>query len=108
MDSNEIISKSELIHKYQKFFNSWECSEYTVLRCLQELGGKLLENNLIDKQNLLLIDMWVEDLKSIGYEDSPVVPESLTLHEPCIGKDSLSGVYFHPSIRQNENPLQSR
>ena len=71
-------------------------------------GGQLLEEQLISKQEVELIDMWVSDLRTIGYEDTPVMPASLTAYEPCIGTDSLTGVYFHPSVRQNELEQRSR
>ena len=64
---------------------NWECTDYTVLACLQELGRNLHENKLISRENLQLMEMWVSDLISIGYKNSPVIPEEILPHEPCIG-----------------------
>jgi len=106
---SDITTKSELILTLENFFMNWKCTDYTVLACLQELGGNLHENKLISQENLQLMQMWVSDLISIGYKNTPVIPNEILPHEPCIGTDSLSGVYFHPSVGpKNNNELQQQ
>ena len=83
---SDITTKSELILTLENFFMNWKCTDYTVLACLQELGGNLHENKLISQENLQLMQMWVSDLISIGYKNTPVIPNEILPHEPCIGE----------------------
>ena len=55
MTAADISSKSPLTEKYTEFLSTWECTEYTVLRCMQALGGNLLQNEMIDVRTLELI-----------------------------------------------------
>ena len=43
--------------------------------------------------------MWINDLKEVGYRDiqSLFGGEDSEEKSPCIGRDALSGVYFHPA-----------
>jgi len=108
MTAEDIAAKTPLTKKYTEFVSSWECTDYTVLRCMQALGGALLRADLIDVRSLELLDMWVSDLKSIGYEDIKTVQSFEAQQEPCIGQDALKGVYFHPSVRIKEYEHRSR
>ena len=83
---SDITTKSELILTLENFFMNWKCTDYTVLACLQELGRNLHENKLISQENLQLMQMWVSDLISIGYKNTPVIPNEILPHEPCIGE----------------------
>ena len=47
-------------------------------------------------------DKWITDLSKVGYSDIPSIPDdedTFTSEEksPCIGRDALTGVYFHPA-----------
>ena len=55
MEPNNISVKPPLTKKHITFLNNWECTEYTVLRCFQQLGGALLQEELINVQELELI-----------------------------------------------------
>ena len=93
---SDITTKSELILTLENFFMNWKCTDYTVLACLQELGRNLHENKLISQENLQLMQMWVSDLISIGYKNTPVIPNEILPHEPCIGEYIL--IFFFKSI----------
>ncbi len=48
------------------------------------------------------LDKWIHDLSKVGYRDIQSIPDdgdTFTSEEksPCIGRDALSGVYFHPA-----------
>ena len=79
-----------------------------------ELAGQLMQNDLIQLSDLTYIEMWVRDLKDIGWpflpqqDDIAVVQPSQAKDEPCVGEDSLSGVYFHPSVRIKEIEHRAR
>ena len=79
-----------------------------------ELAGELMQNDLIQLSDLTYIEMWVRDLKDIGWpflpqkDDIAVVQPSQAKDEPCYGDDSLSGVYFHPSVRIKEIEHRAR
>ena len=49
---------------------------------------------------IFILDKWIKDLSKVGYRDIESIPddeESLEEKSPCIGRDALSGVYFHPA-----------
>ena len=45
--------------------------------------------------------MWVKDLTNVGYRDIHNLPDDDSIasaeRSPCIGRDALSGVYYHPA-----------
>ena len=48
------------------------------------------------------LDKWIHDLSKVGYRDIQSISDdedTFTSEEksPCIGRDALSGVYFHPA-----------
>ena len=48
------------------------------------------------------IDKWIQDLIKVGYRDIQTILDdegTFTSEEksPCIGRDALRGVYFHPA-----------
>lgn len=50
----------------------------------------------------LILDKWIKDLRKVGYRDIESIPDdegTFTSEEksPCIGRDALSGVYYHPA-----------
>ena len=52
--------------------------------------------------NFFISDKWIKDLSKVGYRDIRSIPDdegTFTSEEksPCIGRDALSGVYFHPA-----------
>ena len=106
--ANDIIAKSSLTNKFSNFIDNWNCDKYTVLQCMQELAGQMMQNDLIQLQDLTYIEMWVRDLRSIGFPDIEVLPQSQAKDEPCAGNDNLSGVYFHPSVRIKEIEHRAR
>ena len=113
--ANDITAKSSLSGDFSDFIDNWECDKYTVLRCMQDLAGQLMQKGLIQTQDLDYVEMWVRDLRSIGYNDSSVVPASEAKYEPCIcnpqpctGDDHLEGVYFHPSVSIKEIEHRAR
>ena len=55
MTAEDIAAKTPLTKKYTEFVSSWECTDYTVLRCMQALGGALLRADLIDVRSLELL-----------------------------------------------------
>ena len=59
MTAADISSKSPLTEKYTAFLSTWECTEYTVLRCMQALAGNLLQNEMIDVPTLELIGNFI-------------------------------------------------
>lgn len=105
---NDISTKSARTKEFANFLESWQCDDYTMLRCLRQLGGDMLKSNLISVNDLDLIEMWIYDLKFIGFEDVIVISNSEAAQAPCIGQDSLGGVYFHPSVRVQEYEHRSR
>ncbi len=106
--SNDITDRGSVTPKFLQFLSQWQCSEYTILKCFKALGGALLQNKLINVRQLELIDLWLDDLRMIDFEDIPVVDSNQAAQEPCIGADSLDGVYFHPSVRLREYEHRSR
>ena len=108
MTENDISTKSARTKEFANFLESWQCDDYTMLRCLRQLGGDMLKSNLISVNDLDLIEMWIYDLKFIGFEDVIVISNSEAAQAPCIGQDSLGGVYFHPSVRVQEYEHRSR
>ena len=112
--ANDIIAKSSLTNEFSNFIDNWTCDKVTVLRCMLELAGQLMQNDLIQLSDLTYIEMWVRDLKDIGWpflpqqDDIAVVQPSQAKDEPCVGEDSLSGVYFHPSVRIKEIEHRAR
>lgn len=112
--ANDIIAKSSLTNEFSNFIDNWTCDKVTVLRCMLELAGQLMQNDLIQLSDLTYIEMWVRDLKDIGWpflpqkDDIAVVQPSQAKDEPCYGEDSLSGVYFHPSVRIKEIEHRAR
>jgi len=56
---------------------------------------------LIDFYVNLYLELWIEDLTSIGYEDVPTIKPSADPLYPCVEHDALVGVYFNPSVTQN-------
>ena len=59
MTATDISTKTPLTKRFTDFVSSWECSEYTVLRCMQALGGALLQNELINVRSLEFLGIYL-------------------------------------------------
>ena len=87
MTAEDIAAKTPLTKKYTEFVSSWECTDYTVLRCMQALGGALLRADLIDVRSLellgkflyLLISVRLGNFKSSGYLKSRCLNQYLLM-----------------------------
>lgn len=105
----DISTKSAKTKKFKQFLDTWSCTGYTLLSCFYELGGSLTQAKLISANDFNLIEMWVQDLRLINYQDSVAIGNAVQSEEQaCIGPDALNGVYFHPSIRLQEQEHRSR
>ena len=68
----------------------------------QILQTRFTSRKKILNLNLFILDKWIKDLSKVGYRDIRSIPDdegTFTSEEksPCIGRDALSGVYFHPA-----------
>ena len=73
MTAEDIAAKTPLTKKYTEFVSSWESTDYTVLRCMQALGGALLRADLIDVRSLELLGKFLYLLISVrlwNFKDS--------------------------------------
>ena len=77
------------------FAKDWVCDENTVLKCFKAFTSDLILEGLLPEKNGRVVDLWIQDLKAVGYQDIPLASEKEAAG-PCIGDNALEGVYFHP------------
>ena len=58
---------------------------------------------LFSSQSILITDLWTNDLLHVGYDDIPTIHRYNGFSSPCIGKDALFGVYFHPAVKYTQS-----
>ena len=84
------------------FAKDWVCQKDTVLECFKAFTSDLILEGLLPEKNGRVVDLWIQDLKAVGYQDIPVASES---SGPCIGDNALEGVYFHPHAVEEKKQL---
>ena len=85
------------------FAKDWVCQKDTVLKCFKAFTSDLILEGLLPEKNGRVVDLWIQDLKAVGYQDIPLAsPDS---SGPCIGDNALEGVYFHPhAVEEKKQP----
>src|SRR5687768_5852848 len=81
-----------------KLLKRWSCRSRSTFRCLVLISKELSNSVYMTKGDLMIIDAWVKDLKSVGYSEPSMLPKRRTHSNPCLGADGLLGVSFHSAL----------
>lgn len=93
-DLKDAKDESQLYHSvghYIKVLNEWTCTKTLFSECISQLSHHLVEAGFWKSRDADLVDAWIGDLISVGYE----LPEmSSTANGPCISSNMLKIIYF--------------
>lgn len=95
-DLKDAEDESEMYHgigQYIKKLNEWQCEEISFYECVKELSQELVNAGFWKSQDVDVIDAWISDLSSIGYQEPEMIKSK---PDPCLSEDHSLNVVFYP------------
>lgn len=91
------------------FLKAWTCKEQSFYACVRLLSHGMAAERFWAESDADLIDLWIEDLKSIHYPEPEMIPEH-SLFQPatslCFNATDSRTVFFNPVLRKQQNAGQ--